>query len=104
MSNYHTKALANADIFTIMGSIYAEVARYDSAIASRQSEQSMQAVKRADELIVYAQSLNQINKAQKLEIKKFAEVFKNRVKNCKKSELDNYLLPFAITARTRQTK
>lgn len=104
MSSYHTKALANADIFNIMGSIYAEVARYDSAIDSRRFEQASQAVKRADELIKYAQNLKQINTAQKLEIKKLSEVFRARAKEHRKSGLDSYLLPFTMSARMRQIK
>lgn len=102
MSNYHTKALVNAGIFTIMGSIYAEVARYDSAVAAKQFDLAEQAAARAQEIIDYSQSLKQINHAQKLEIKKFNDVFDKQVKQVRKSGLDNYLLPFAIGARLRQ--
>lgn len=101
MNNYHTAALANAGIFTIMGSIYAEVARYDSAVTAKQFDQAEQAAGRAQEIIDYSQSLNQINHAQKLEIKKFNAVFDQQVKNVQKSELDDYLLPFASAARLR---
>lgn len=104
MSSYHTDALIGADIFTIMGSVYAEVSRYDHAIDSGQLDQAQQAVTRADEIIEYAQNLKQINSAQKIEIRKFREVFKKLAKESKKSELDNYLLPFAMTARMRQVK
>lgn len=102
MSNYHTKALASAGIFTVMGSIYAEVTRYDSAIMAKQFDQAQQAVARAQEIIDYSQSLKQINHAQKLEIKKFNAIFDQQVKQVSKSELDSYLLPFAIGARLRQ--
>ncbi len=102
MSNYHTKALVDADIFTIMGSIYAEVARYDSAVTAKQFDLAEQAAARAQEIMDYSQSLKQINHAQKLEIKKFNDVFDQQAKQIKKSELDNYLLPFATQARLRQ--
>lgn len=102
MSKYHTQALTNVDIFTVMGSIYAEVARYDSAISSNQSEQASQAVTRAKEIIEFVSTLQQINEAQKQEIKKFSVLFYNRAKKSEKSGLDDYLLPFAIAARRRQ--
>lgn len=102
MSNYHTNALEEANIFTIMGSVYAEVARYDSAINAGQSEQASRAVSRALEIITFTQKLKQINLAQKQEIKKFSQVFLEKVKQSKKSDLDNYLMPFAVSARLRQ--
>jgi len=102
MSSYHTEALANADIFTVMGSIYAEVARYDAAITSGQADVARQAAKRAEELIDFSEQLEQLNEAQKLEIKEFNKLFVARVKDAKKSALDSYLLPFAVAARLRQ--
>jgi len=102
MSSYHTQALIGADIFTVMGSIYAEVGRYDSAVQSGQSEQALQAAERAQEIINFAQSLRHINKAQKLEIKMFDNVFKQVIKKQQKSKLDDYLLPFAVAARKNQ--
>lgn len=102
MSNYHTKALAQADIFTIMGSIYAEVARYDSAITAGQAEQAAQAALRAREIIDFAQKLDHLNAAQKQEIKLFRNLFLLRAEEYKMSELGNYLMPFAVAARRRQ--
>lgn len=102
MNSYHTQALANANIFTIMGSIYAEVARYDSAINAHQPEQAKQAIKRAQEIIEFSKSLKQINDAQQQEIRVFDSVLSERSKTSRKSELDNYLLPFAVAARMRQ--
>ncbi len=99
MSNYHTQSLANADIFTIMGSIYAEVARYDSALTSDQFDQADKAVKRAQEIVNFAQKLEQVKPAQKLELTQFNRLFMKRVKELKNSGLDNYLMPFAMTAR-----
>lgn len=104
MSNYHTNALVGADIFTIMGSIYAEVSRYDYAIDSGQPDQAQQAVNRAGEIVEFAQILKQINAAQKLELNAFFKFFQSRVKDYKKSQLDDYLLPFAVSARLRQLK
>ncbi len=101
MSSYHADALKNADIFTVMGSIYAEVARYDSAIASNKIDQAKQAIVRANELVEYSQQLKQINRAQKLEIQKFYVVFLQRTQKFKMSNLDNYLLPFALASRRR---
>ncbi len=102
MSNYHTEALTHADIFTVMGSIYAEVARYDSAIVANQPEQAAQAIVRAKEIIDFSQSLKQINGAQKQEIKMLNNILSKRIKKSHKSELDDYLLPFAVAARMRQ--
>lgn len=101
MSSYHTDTLKEADIFTVMGSIYAEVARYDSAIASNKIDQAKQAIVRADELVKYSQQLKQINRAQKLELQKFYEVFLLRTQKLKTSNLDDYLLPFAMASRRR---
>jgi len=102
MSSYHTNSLVDADIFMIMGSIYAEVARYDSAISLNNTEMARQAAKRAQEIIDFSQKLEQIKPAQKLEIAKFNSLFLERVKESKKTMLDNYLLPFAVSARLRQ--
>lgn len=102
MSKYHTASLDNVDIYTVMGSIYAEVSRYDSAIRSKNFEQAVQASKRANELIEYAQELSQLNSSQKLEVKAFSEVFKKKVKASKQSQLDSYLMPFALASRLRQ--
>ena len=102
MSNYHTQALAKADIYTVMGSIYAEVARFDSAIASGQTEQAQQAAARAKEITDYAQKLKQLSVSQKREIAVMSKLFSQRVKEAKKSGLDDYLLPFAVSARMRQ--
>lgn len=104
MSNYHTQALASADIFTIMGSIYAEVARYDSAIATNRPQQAVQAIERAQEIIDFSQSLGQITSAQKQEVKTFSNVLAKRTTKSYKTNLDDYLLPFAIAARMRQFK
>lgn len=94
--------LKQADIFTVMGSVYAEVARYDNAIAQGQTEQARQAADRAEEIIAFSQQLQQINAAQKQEIKKFRTVFFERAKKAQKSDLDAYLMPFAVAARLRQ--
>lgn len=102
MSSYHVEALAQADIFTFMGSIYAEVARYDSAVAAGQVEQANQAVVRAQEIIDFAKQAKHINAAQKAEIEVFDNLFLRRVRETKKSGLDDYLLPFAVSARRRQ--
>jgi hypothetical protein len=102
MRNYHTQALAGADIFTIMGSIYAEVARYDSAIRAGQQELAAQAVARAEEIVVFAQKLRQLSSPQKMELKKFDSFFLEKVKHRQQSGLDDYLLPFAVAARMRQ--
>lgn len=102
MSKYHTASLDNVDIFTVMGSIYAEVSRYDSAIRSKNFEQAVQASKRANELIEYALDLKQINLPQKKEIKIFSEVLRQQVKASKQSQLDSYLMPFALASRKRQ--
>lgn len=102
MNKYHTSSLDRADIFTVMGSIYAEVSRYDTAIRSGNFEQADQASKRANELIEYTQELSQLNLSQKLEIKAFSEVYKKKVKACKTSQLDSYLMPFALASRLRQ--
>ena len=102
MSNYHTNSLKKADIFTVMGSICAEVARYDSAISAGQKEQARHAVDRAKELIGFAQGLSQINTAQTREIEQFSAVFLDRAKGYKKSGLHDYLLPYAVSARMRQ--
>lgn len=102
MSNYHTNALQNADVFTVMGSIYAEVARYDSAISSGDTAGAAQAAARATELVNFSDQLKQINPAQKQEIQKFNELFTERAKKSQKSQLDNYLMPFAMAARMRQ--
>jgi len=102
MSKYHTDSLAEADIFVIMGSIYAEVARYDSALVSSNTEMAAQAVKRAQEIIDFSQELEQLNSAQKREITVFNNVFIDKVKESKKTMLDSYLMPFAISARLRQ--
>jgi len=102
MSDYHTRVLANADIFTVMGSIYAEIARYDSALASEQVDTAMQAAERTQELIHFSSGLKQLNKAQKMEIKELGRLFAHLSKTAKKSELDGYLLPFAVAQRLRQ--
>ncbi|MFT4532472.1 MAG: Na+/phosphate symporter [Candidatus Saccharimonadales bacterium] len=99
MSNYHTQSLADADIFTIMGSVYAEVARYDSALTSDRLDQADQAAKRAQEIVDYAKELEQIKPAQKLELTQFNNLFMDRVNESKISGLDNYLMPFAMTER-----
>ena len=104
MSSYHTSSLKNADVFTVMGSVYAEVARYDSAISADQYEQANQAISRAMELINFSQSLGLFNRAQKMEIKKFGSLLRQRAKQHKKSNLDGYLMPFAMGARMRQFK
>ncbi len=102
MSDYHTKALKDADIFTIMGSIYSEVARYDSSILAGHREQADQAITRAKEIIDFSHSSNKINIAQKMEIKIFDSLLDDIVKRGKKSNLDSYLMPFAVAARIRQ--
>lgn len=104
MSKYHTQALVGADVFTVMGSIYAEVARYDSAVQADQPELASQAVTRAEEIMSFAQDLRQLNPAQKMELKELGIVFLERVSQHRKSELDSYLLPFAVAARLRQFK
>ncbi len=101
MSNYHTEVLAKADIFTVMGSVYAEVSRYDTAIASGNNDQARQASGRAQEIIEFAQNLRHINQAQKKEIKQFNSAFLKQAKASKASGLDNYLMPFAVAARMR---
>lgn len=85
----------------VMGSIYAEVARYDSAIASNKIDQAKQAIVRTNELVKYSQKLTQINRAQKLELQKFYDVFLQRTQNSEISNLDDYLLPFAMASRRR---
>lgn len=102
MSNYHTSALLHADIFTVMGSIYAEVARYDMALSVGQSELATQAVARAKEIMNFAQTLSCLNYAQKREIKVFEGVLLSRTVQSQKSMLDSYLLPFAVAARTQR--
>jgi len=102
MSNYHTASLADADVFAIMGSIYAEVARYDTAIKSDNIDQASQAAERAQEIIHFSQGLTQINPAQKSEILRFNDVLSERVKHRELSMMDDYLLPFAVSARLRQ--
>lgn len=104
MNNYHTKALEGADIFTVMGSVYAEVARYDSALDNKQLDLAHQAAERASDIINYVQGLEQLSAAQKLEIKMLSNIFLQQTKEFKKSGLDNYLLPFAVGARMRQFK
>lgn len=104
MSNYHTSSLKNADIFMVMGSIYAEVVRYDSALSSKQNERADQAIARAKELIDYSLSLDSLNEPQKKEIQIFSSLLNRRVKQNQKSNLDSYLMPFAIGARLRQIK
>ncbi|MDQ3158718.1 MAG: hypothetical protein M3P98_01090 [bacterium] len=104
MSNYHTSSLQSADIFVVMGSVYAEVARYDSAINAGQHEQANQAISRAKELLNFSQSSKKINSAQKIEIKQVGVLLAERAKQYKKSNLDDYLMPFAIAARLRQLK
>jgi len=102
MSNYHTQSLGDADIFTVMGSIYAEVARYDSALTAGRMEQADQAAERAQEIIDFSQKLEQINPAQKLELTQFNKLFMERVNESKRSGLDGYLMPFAMTARLKK--
>jgi len=62
-------------------------------------EQADQAAKRAQEIVDFVQSLKQIKPAQKLELAQFNKLFMERVKESKISELDSYLMPFAMTAR-----
>lgn len=104
MSNYHTQSLAQADVYTIMGSIYAEVARYDSALEAGHKDLAQQAASRAKEIMNFAQKLHQINPAQKMELKQFGNIFLEHVKAQRQTKLDSYLLPFAIAARMRQFK
>jgi len=104
MSNYHTASLFDSDIFTLMGSIYAEVARYDTAINSDDEEQANNAAKRAQEIIDFSLKLEQVKPAQKLEIFKLREIFNEKVEFSKASMLDDYLMPFAVSARLRQFK
>ncbi|MEK7602846.1 MAG: hypothetical protein AAB459_01195 [Patescibacteria group bacterium] len=104
MSNYHTNSLKNADVFTVMGSVYAEVARYDSAIGADQADQADQAILRAMELIDFSQNLNTLNAAQKMEIDRFGSLLKDRAKLRENSNFDDYLMPFALAARMRQFK
>jgi hypothetical protein len=104
MSSYHTNSLKNADVFTVMGSVYAEVARYDTAIGAEQYEQANQAIDRAMELIDFSQKLSSLNAAQKMEIETFGSLLQDRVKLRQKSKFDDYLMPFAMTARMRQLK
>ena len=102
MNSYHTMSLEEADIFTTMGSVYAEVARYDSAISAGHQETAHQAIARANELINYSKSSNRINSAQKKEMDKFSLLLNHIAKQGKKTNLDNYLMPFAVGARMRQ--
>ncbi len=99
MSSYHTKALADADIFTVMGSIYAEVARYDSALSAGEVEAAHQAIGRAEELVRAANGFKKLNDAQKKEIKQFSQVLAARTRASIKSGLGDYLMPFALAAR-----
>ncbi|MDQ2973386.1 MAG: hypothetical protein M3Q79_02805 [bacterium] len=95
-------SLVHADIFTVMGSVCAEVARYDSALSNSRADQAKQAVSRAEEIMNFSQKLAQLNSAQKLEINKFRDYFLYKVKNSEKSGSEKYLLPFATAARLRQ--
>jgi hypothetical protein len=104
MSSYHTNSLKDADVFTFMGSVYAEVARYDTAIGAGQYEQANQAIDRAMELIDFSQNSSSLNAAQKMEIEKFGSLLRRLAKQRKKSRFDDYLMPFAMTARMRQFK
>lgn len=104
MSNYHTAVLEDADIFIIMGSIYAEISRYDSAIEKKQFDLADQASARAGEIIAYAGEASQLNKAQKAEIEQFKSQLLQKTMAHKKSGMDNYLLPYAVAARLRQLK
>ncbi len=99
MSKYHTSSLDDADVFTFMGSIYAEVARYDAAMRAKNQELADLAVARADELIGHSSGMSRLNAAQKKEVNKFAEVFAMRVKANTTSGLDGYLMPFAVAQR-----
>lgn len=102
MSSYHTNSLKNADVFMVMGSIYAEVARYDSAISVGKYDQADQAFARAMELIDFAKTASNLNHAQKLEIQEFGTLFTQKAETHSKSNFDNYLMPFAMAARLRQ--
>ncbi len=104
MSSYHTSALLGADVFTLMGSIYAEVARYDSALKSGDTRLAKAAASRADELVDFALKSEFVNPAQKLEVQKFQEVFKQNYQKNQPSNLDSYLMPFAVGARIRTTQ
>ncbi len=104
MSSYHTNALEGADIFTVMGSVYAEVARYDTAISLKQPEMANQAIARAEEIINYTQSLARLNGAQKKEVKQFGILLSKIANKGQKSNLDSYLMPFAVAQRMRQSR
>lgn len=79
MSNYHTSSLIGADVFLVMGSIYAEVARYDSAIVSGKDQLALQASNRAKEIVDFANISDKLNNAQKREIEVFWREFQKSI-------------------------
>ncbi|OGL30011.1 hypothetical protein A3D14_01370 [Candidatus Saccharibacteria bacterium RIFCSPHIGHO2_02_FULL_47_12] len=107
MSNYTVDRTKwqKLSIFDQMGNIYSEVGRTFSAKQAGDEKRAQEATARALDLFdATAEKLAADNSPKLREVLRVREIFVDESKHAQTTSLDNYLMQFAVAARTRQFK